>query len=82
MDNTHQIQIIESKIVTILGQQVMLDRDLVELYQGDVSVLNQDVRRNIAKFPHDLRVQTTKDELETLRSQNVIFNEKRDQNRK
>ena len=38
MDNHHQIQIIENKIVTIRGQQVMLDRDLAKLYQVETRV--------------------------------------------
>ena len=40
MQNNNQIQIIESKIFTIRGQQVMLDRDLAELYQVETRVLN------------------------------------------
>ena len=41
---------IEDKIITIRGQQVMLDRDLAELYQVETKVLNQAVKRNIEKF--------------------------------
>ena len=42
MENNNQIQIIESKIFTIRGQQVMLDeRDLAELYQVETKYLNR-----------------------------------------
>jgi hypothetical protein len=51
MDNNHQIQIIESKILSIRGQQVMLDRDLAALYEVETRVLNQAVTRNIDIFP-------------------------------
>ena len=51
MENNNQIQIIESKIFTIRGQQVMLDRDLAELYQVETKVLNQAVARNLDIFP-------------------------------
>ena len=47
MENNNQIQIIESKIFTIRGQQVMLDRDLAELYQVTTKRLNEQVKRNI-----------------------------------
>ena len=50
MENNNQIQIIESKIFTIRGQQVMLDRDLAELYQVTTKRLNEQVKRNIDKF--------------------------------
>ncbi|MHB8902487.1 MAG: ORF6N domain-containing protein, partial [Thermoguttaceae bacterium] len=44
---------IEKAILLIRGQKVMLDRDLASLYEVQVKVLNQAVRRNIARFPHD-----------------------------
>jgi len=50
MQNNNQIQIIESKILSIRGQQVMLDRDLAELYQVTTKRLNEQVKRNIDKF--------------------------------
>jgi hypothetical protein len=53
MENNNQIQIIENKIFTIRGQQVMLDRDLAELYQVETKVLNRAVKRNILSFPED-----------------------------
>ena len=59
MENNNQIQIIESKIFTIRGQQVMLDRDLAELYQVNTKRLNEQVKRNIQKFPSDFMFQLT-----------------------
>jgi hypothetical protein len=50
MENNNQIQIIESKIFTIRGQQVMLDRDLAELYQVETKYLNRVFKRNINRF--------------------------------
>ena len=63
---------ISSKILTLRGQQVMLDRDLAELYQVENRVLNQAVKRNLDRFPHDFMFQLTKEEFENLKSQIVI----------
>jgi len=63
---------ISSKIVTLRGKQVMLDRDLAELYEVDTRVLNQAVKRNIERFPNDFMFQLSKDEFENLKSQIVI----------
>ena len=69
MQNNNQIQIIESKILSIRGQQVMLDRDLAELYQVTTKRLNEQVKRNIARFPKKFMFQLTKEEFEILKSQ-------------
>jgi len=69
MENNNQIQIIESKIFTIRGQQVMLDRDLAELYQVNTKRLNEQVKRNIDRFPKKFMFQLTKEEFEILKSQ-------------
>jgi len=53
---------IESRILTIRGQQVMLDRDLAFLYGVETRALNQAVKRNIERFPEDFMFQLTKDE--------------------
>ena len=50
-------QEIESRIFTIRGMQVMLDRDLAYLYQVTTKVLNQAVKRNILRFPEDFMFQ-------------------------
>ena len=53
MENNNQIQIIENKIFTVRGQQVMLDRDLAELYQVETKYLNRVFKRNINRFFDD-----------------------------
>ncbi|MCC5928914.1 MAG: ORF6N domain-containing protein [Cyclobacteriaceae bacterium] len=67
-------QIIESKIFTIRGAQVMLDRDLAEMYQVETRVLNQAVKRNSNRFPEKFRFQLTDKEIEGLKSQMVNSN--------
>ena len=53
---------------------MMLDRDLVELYQVETRVLNQAVRRNIDHFPKDFMFQLNEKESENWKSQIVISN--------
>jgi len=60
---------IKSKIYTIRDKQVMLDRDLAELYGVETKVFNQAVKRNIERFPEHFRFQLTQEEHENLRSQ-------------
>ncbi|MBC8236558.1 ORF6N domain-containing protein [bacterium] len=48
---------VQNKIHTIRGEQVMLDRDLAELYGVETKVLNQAVKRNISRFPELFRFQ-------------------------
>ncbi len=62
---------ISSRILTLRGKQLMLDRDLAELYQVETKVLNQAVKRNIKRFPDDFMFQMSEDEFENLRSQFV-----------
>ena len=60
---------IESKIYVIRNQQVMLDRDLAELYGVETKALNQAVKRNKKRFPNHFAFQLTKQEeidIETL----------------
>ena len=53
---------VESLIRVIRGQQVMLDRDLAELYGVETRRLNEQVKRNIERFPEDFMFQLTKEE--------------------
>ena len=71
---------IEPLIKIIRGQQVMLDRDLATLYGVETKRLNEQVKRNIKRFPEDFMFQLTKDEC--LRSQIVTLNEKQGQHLK
>jgi hypothetical protein len=61
--------LIERKIYVIRGQKVMLDRDLAELYGVPAKRLNEQVHRNIKRFPEDFMFQLTEYEFEILRSQ-------------
>lgn len=65
---------IRSKIHVIRGQQVMLDRDLAELYLVETKVLNQAVKRNIERFPENFMFQLNETEFEKWRSQFVTSN--------
>ena len=62
---------IVNMIYTIRGKQVMLDFDLAVLYGYEVKTLNQQVKRNINRFPEDFMFQLSKDEVENLKSQIV-----------
>ena len=53
---------IQSRIFPLRGMQVMLDRDLAELYGVETRVLNQAVKRNIERFPSSFMFRLTKDE--------------------
>ena len=63
---------IRSKIHVIRGQQVMLDRDLAALYGVETKRLNEQVKRNIERFPKQFCFQLTRDELENLKIQNSV----------
>ena len=52
-----------SKIFLIRNQQVMIDRDLAELYNVQTKVLNQSIKRNIERFPIEFRFQLTEKEM-------------------
>jgi len=66
-----ETQQIQNRIYTIRNVQVMLDKDLAELYGVETKVLNQAVKRNIERFPAKFRFQVTSEELSFLRSQIV-----------
>ena len=57
---------VESRIFTIRGVQVILDRDLAELYGVKTFRLNEQVKRNIKRFPEKYRFQLTEDETNEL----------------
>lgn len=69
---------IEPLIKVIRGKQVMLDRDLADLYGVETGQLNRQVKRNIERFPEDFMFQLTKEEC--LRCQIGILNEERGSN--
>ena len=76
MDNDTEVISLEAddikrRIFMIRGRQVMLDKDLAELYGYEVKNLNRQVKRNIRRFPKDFMFQLTQNEMDILRCQNV-----------
>jgi len=59
-------------IMVIRGEKVILDSDLAGLYGVETRRLNEQVRRNIEKFPEDFMFQLTKEEFDNLKSQIAI----------
>jgi len=76
------LQEIENKILTIRGIHVMIDSDIAEMYDVETKVLNQAVKRNIARFPDSFRFQLTEEETINLRSQSVTLESQRGKHRK
>ena len=70
--------LIESKIFVIRGKQVMIDRDLAELYGVETKRITEAVKRNIERFPEEFRFQLTKEEYDFLRSQIVTSKNEND----
>jgi hypothetical protein len=60
---------LKNRILTIRGLQVILDRDLAELYDVKIKRLNEQVKRNIKRFPESFMFQLTDAEYSSLRSQ-------------
>ncbi|MBQ7772471.1 MAG: ORF6N domain-containing protein [Bacteroidales bacterium] len=75
---------IQNMVHEIRGQQVMLDRNLAQLYGVETKALNQAVRRNIERFPEDFMFELSPNEynllIDSSRSQIVTLNKTRGQN--
>ena len=67
---------IKDKIHNIRNQQVMLNRDLAELYHVETRRLNKQVKRNIERFPEEFMFQLSKEESENWKSQFATSNDK------
>ncbi|OGE76366.1 MAG: hypothetical protein A3K05_04065 [Candidatus Doudnabacteria bacterium RIFCSPHIGHO2_01_48_18] len=67
------LETIERRIFLIRGHKVMIDRDLAELYGVPTKRLNEQVRRNIKRFPADFMLQLTAEETRLLRSQTATL---------
>lgn len=65
---------VEPLIHTIRGQQVILDRDLANLYGVETKRLNEQVKRNIERFPDDFMFQLSTREFEDWKSQFATSN--------
>ena len=63
--------ILLNKIYEIRGHKVMLDSDLAELYGVETKRLNEQIRRNLDRFPENFMFQLTESEWQSLRSQFV-----------
>ena len=66
-----ELELIKSKIYEIRGQRVMLDFDLAAMYGVLTGRLNEQVKRNIERFPEDFMFKLTKGEWDILKSQNA-----------
>ena len=66
---TSLLKPVETRILVLRGQKIILDRDLADLYEVPVKRLNQQVKRNAERFPADFLFQLTPEECESLRSQ-------------
>ena len=65
---------IESRILLVRGQRVLLDAELARLYGVSTGRLNEQVKRNLERFPADFMFQLTKQEVGALRSQFAMSN--------
>lgn len=72
---TADIEVIKHRIYEVRGMQVMLDRDLAELYGVETKVLNQAVKRNIERFPEDFMFQLNRKDVFFLKSQQTTVKE-------
>jgi hypothetical protein len=68
---------VQSKILLIRGQKVIVDSDLARLYGVPTKRLNEQVKRNIERFPPDFMFELTDDEVASLRSQFATSNQGR-----
>ena len=78
----HKPDNIKDVIYEVRGQKVMLDTDLAEMYEVEVSQLKRQVRRNIDRFPKDFMFELRPEEVSSLRCQNGILKTGRGQHSK
>src|SRR5690606_40409702 len=62
-------EVLVNKIYEFRGQKVMLDSDLADLYGVETKRLNEQVRRNVSRFPKDFMFALNQEEIEILKSQ-------------
>ena len=67
-----ELEIIQSRIIELRGNRIMVDFHLAELYEVETRALKQAVRRNPDRFPEDFMFELTESEIEQVVSQNVI----------
>ena len=82
MNTELQVSQIETKILVIRGQQVMIDRDLAELYGVETRVINQAVSKNRERFPEKFCFQLSDEEFERrykIKRNKLLFNKRQHQ---
>ena len=62
-------QVLAGRILVIRGRRVVLDSDLAQLYEVETKRFNEQIRRNLTRFPSDFMFELTNEEFESLRSQ-------------
>ncbi len=82
MNQTILVERVERRILLIRGHKVLLDNDLAELYGVPAFRLNEQVKRNVKRFPTDFMFQLTAEETKSLRSQIAILKLGRGRHRK
>jgi phage regulator Rha-like protein len=80
--NPVQVEHITQSILILRGHRVLLDSDLANLYGVTTKRFNEQVRRNLERFPTDFMFQITADEADSLRSQFATLKRGRGQHRK
>lgn len=78
MEDTTELRIVESirdRVYMLRGEQVMIDSDLADIYGYELKAMNQQVRRNIGRFPEDFMFQMTREEVDLVKSQFVTSRE-------
>ena len=73
---------IAQAIFVIRGQKVIIDADMAELYEVTTKRFNEQVRRNLERFPQDFMLQLSQEEWDALRSQFATLKTGRGQHRK
>ena len=76
------VESISLSIAALRGQRVILDSDLAALYGVETKRFNEQVKRNVARFPADFMFQLTAEESDSLRSQIATLKTGRGQHRK
>ena len=66
MSSLIPVEYIEKRIFIIRDEKVMIDRHLADMYGVETRILNQAVKRNIKRFPHEFMFQLTKEEREKV----------------
>lgn len=78
-DNEYRIRAVETVILTVRGQKVILDADLARIYGVATKALNQAVKRNADRFPPDFLIRLTETEAADTWSQIVTTSRNRSQ---